>query len=324
MNEPIHILSLGAGVQSSTLALMAAAGEITPMPVAAIFADTQAEPASVYKWLDWLEKQLPFPVERITRGNLAVESIKVHTSKTSGNRYTEHNIPAFIINPAGKIGIMNRHCTGDFKIDPITSRLRTLVGKPAMREWRNRHKQALSQLTQWKHQCADMKRSNKKLPKHERGPPPLRPESAWQECQADALVVQWIGISWDEIRRMKEGRHAWIRNTWPLIDKKITRQKCLVWMSQMQHPEPPRSACIFCPYHDDKEWLRMKEQDPESFAFAVQWEKQLQAAMDESSELEGKPYLHDTCKPLDTIDFTRPPDEQGSLFDNECEGMCGV
>jgi hypothetical protein len=49
-----HYLSLGAGVQSSTLALMAAHGEITPMPVAAIFADTQAEPASVYRWLDWL------------------------------------------------------------------------------------------------------------------------------------------------------------------------------------------------------------------------------------------------------------------------------
>ncbi len=62
MSEPIHILSLGAGVQSSTLALMAAAGEVSPMPTAAIFADTQDEPASVYKWLDWLEKQLPFPV----------------------------------------------------------------------------------------------------------------------------------------------------------------------------------------------------------------------------------------------------------------------
>ena len=45
--QPIHVLSLGAGVQSSTLALMAAAGEVTPMPTAAIFADTQAEPARV-------------------------------------------------------------------------------------------------------------------------------------------------------------------------------------------------------------------------------------------------------------------------------------
>ena len=39
-----HIISLGAGVQSSTMALMAAHGEIGPMPDCAIFADTGAEP----------------------------------------------------------------------------------------------------------------------------------------------------------------------------------------------------------------------------------------------------------------------------------------
>jgi hypothetical protein len=42
------IISLGGGVQSSAMALMAAKGEITPMPQAAIFADTQAEPKAVY------------------------------------------------------------------------------------------------------------------------------------------------------------------------------------------------------------------------------------------------------------------------------------
>ena len=40
-----HIISLGAGVQSSTMALMAAKGEIKPMPDAAILVDTQWEPA---------------------------------------------------------------------------------------------------------------------------------------------------------------------------------------------------------------------------------------------------------------------------------------
>jgi hypothetical protein len=40
----LTVLSLGAGVQSSTMALMAAKGEIIPMPDCAIFADTGAEP----------------------------------------------------------------------------------------------------------------------------------------------------------------------------------------------------------------------------------------------------------------------------------------
>ena len=51
----MNIISLGAGVQSSTMALMAKHGEIKPMPDCAIFADTQAEPKKVYDWLDWLE-----------------------------------------------------------------------------------------------------------------------------------------------------------------------------------------------------------------------------------------------------------------------------
>ena len=51
------ILSLGAGVQSTTLALMAARGDLSPgfpQPLAAVFADTGWEPATVYRHLHWL------------------------------------------------------------------------------------------------------------------------------------------------------------------------------------------------------------------------------------------------------------------------------
>src|SRR5688572_32281679 len=47
------ILSLGAGVQSTALALLAARGEL-PLPEAAIFADTGWESAVTYAHLDWL------------------------------------------------------------------------------------------------------------------------------------------------------------------------------------------------------------------------------------------------------------------------------
>ena len=40
----LRVHSLGAGVQSTTLTLMAAHGEIGPMPDGAIFADTGWEP----------------------------------------------------------------------------------------------------------------------------------------------------------------------------------------------------------------------------------------------------------------------------------------
>jgi hypothetical protein len=52
-NANIRYISLGAGVQSSVMALMAARGEIGPMPDCAVFADTQWEPAGVYEHLGW-------------------------------------------------------------------------------------------------------------------------------------------------------------------------------------------------------------------------------------------------------------------------------
>ena len=69
-----RFLSLGAGVQSSTLALMIAHGELEPVE-AAIFADTGWEPRKVYEWLDWLEQQLPFPVYRVQHGNLRSDTL---------------------------------------------------------------------------------------------------------------------------------------------------------------------------------------------------------------------------------------------------------
>lgn len=119
-----HYLSLGAGVQSSTLALMYATGELSPMPEAAIFADTQGEPESVYKWLDWLEKKLPFPVHRVTAGNLAKTVSTLRTKKT-GETYSESNIPFFALDEHGRTsGFLKRQCTSKYKIQPINKHLR--------------------------------------------------------------------------------------------------------------------------------------------------------------------------------------------------------
>ena len=103
-----HIISLGAGVQSSTMALMAAKGEIKPMPDAAIFADTGWEPKRVYDWLDWIETQLPFPIHRVSSGNL------------------QENLPLL---PLFKEGILlSRNCTARHKVDPIIKQVRKLIG----------------------------------------------------------------------------------------------------------------------------------------------------------------------------------------------------
>lgn len=114
------VVSLGAGVQSSTMVLMAAAGELTPMPDCAIFADTGAEPRKVYEHLDWLEQQLPFPVHRVSAGNLRDEILGAMAGK---NRMDAR--PPFF---TGGAGMLRRQCTQDFKIRPIVRKVRELIG----------------------------------------------------------------------------------------------------------------------------------------------------------------------------------------------------
>ena len=95
----LRVLSLGAGVQSTTLALMAAHGEIGPMPDCAIFADTGWEPKAVYEHLAWLRSPnvLPFPVHIVSAGNLRADIV----AGAQGERWA--SIPAFTRNvtPAG-------------------------------------------------------------------------------------------------------------------------------------------------------------------------------------------------------------------------------
>jgi hypothetical protein len=248
-----HFISLGAGVQSSTMALMAAHEEITPMPNGAIFADTQAEPASVYKWLDWLETCLPFPVYRVTHGNLyQIEPGRV--SHKTGKLYQRIAVPMHV---AG--GIMPRQCTEHFKIRPIRRQIIKLLDKG---------------------------------------------ESA----------KQWIGISFDELDRMKPSRHARIENCWPLVDRGIRRHDCLEWIHAHNYPEPPRSACVFCPYRSDRDWQQLKAREPAEFQKAIAYENAQRARYDA--------YLHPSLKPLETVMFVDT--RQLNLFRNECEGMCGV
>lgn len=313
--DPLHIISLGAGVQSSTLALMAACGEITPKPVAAIFSDTKAEPRDVYEWLDWLEQQLPFPVRRVTAGDLGAESIRVRVSKKTGQTYSRTLIPAFVAKPDGKKSLLGRKCTAEFKVRRLIKECRSIVGVDRMKAWKREHRTALMSLAKYKKEAKTNKQAE-------------FPFGAWQECQNDALVHQWIGISLDEMQRMKESREPWIVTTYPLVQKRISREGCLAWMQERGYPRPPRSACKWCPFHDDDEWLRQKTDTPEEFAESCQFERDLNISLGQATgtaRLAGPVFLHSSLVPLDEVVF-KPKTKNGtrSLFVNECEGMCGV
>ena len=130
MSEPIHIISLGAGVQSSTMALMAAKGEITPMPSAAIFADVvDSEPASVGAWLNDLEKLLPFPLHRVSKGSLYRDILDACSPKQS-------RVASIPMHTAGESdGILWRQCTHEYKIAPLLKKTKEIRGAQEAIVW---------------------------------------------------------------------------------------------------------------------------------------------------------------------------------------------
>lgn len=130
----------------------------------------------------------------------------------------------------------------------------------------------------------------------------------------------WMGISGDEMRRMRMSKVRWIEHVYPLIfgfDRPWHRHDCLRWLKDNGFPDAPRSACIGCPYRSAKEW---KSLTPEEWADAVDFDK----AIRKIGGLTAETYLHRSCKPLDQVDLESLEDKGQQNWLNECEGMCGV
>jgi len=277
MNEwghyDLEVLSLGAGVQSTTVALMAANGDLGFMPHCAVFADTQWEPKEVYAQFARLETLLPFPIYRVTSGNLRQDVLDtIHTKKRS-----LISLPFYVRDFRGEPGRMRRECTRNYKIAPIQHKIRQLLG------------------------LAKGQRSQKR-------------------------VRQWIGISTDEAHRQRDGRVSWIDNWYPLIERGMSRDDCLRWLREHDHPRPRKSACIGCPFHTNHVWARMKRDYPKEWADAVEFDANLRANGNRIPGTTGECYLHRRMLPLPEAIAREDDPNQGefTFMDEECEGMCGL
>jgi len=275
--KTLRVLSLGAGVQSSTLALMIHKGKI-PMVDCAIFADTQAEPPKVYEWLEFIKKTVSYPVYIVTWRNLEQDVLDA-----SQGKYQAFTIPFYTKNKeTEQKGMLMRQCTADYKIKPVTKKVRELLGYK-------------------KGERVDFKQ---------------------------VKVEMLMGISTDEMRRMRMNRLRYIDNQYPLInDLGMSRQDCIMWMKDNGYPMPTKSACYFCPFHSQSTWKEIKENDPELFEKAVQMDRQIrdQEKYKIKNKYKDDLYLHRSCEPLD-----KALEDDGQLdmfdgFNSICdEGMCGI
>lgn len=128
----------------------------------------------------------------------------------------------------------------------------------------------------------------------------------------------WLGISLDEIQRMKESRMYNIKYFYPLIYHSMTRNDCIDFFKHNNFPIPIKSSCVFCPYHSDKYWKDMQKENGDAWNISVKVDKAIRV----KKNLDQKLYLSSRCKPLDEIDFD---DGQLEMFEGyDCEGYCGL
>lgn len=245
----LRVISLGWGLQSTTLAVMAALGDIHAVDVA-IHADTTHERAATYdyakRWTPWLEER---GVRVVTVTNKTAEPV---------DRFGGVYVPAYTP-PSGTI---NRQCTQDWKVSPLRRYLQA-----------NRHKERVQML---------------------------------------------IGISLDEISRMRISDVRYIENSYPLVDMRMTRGDCVLWLERHGIEIPSKSACVFCPYQSKGRWLELTGRDAER---AVAVDERIRNAR----PLKGQLFVHPSMKPLSEVLASHADDpEQLDLWQNECQGMCGV
>lgn len=287
----IEVLNFGAGVQSTTILLMSLRG-ILPKLDHVVFADTQWEPAAVYRHLEWCKEQAAkggLSIEVRTAGNLRDNLLIAWGGKIGdGSRKIKAAIPAYVRSKNGSRGILRRQCTATYKIDVIEKFIRSEILRLKPRQW-------------------------------------------WPKV---ATVRQWIGISCDELQRMKKPLSAWQAFWHPLIEadalqhvpkgnlrgitRGFTREDCLAWLAKEGYPTPPRSACVGCPFRRNKEWLVLTRDE---FADACEVDRLIR--IHDGMKLRGKPYLHDSLMPLAEVDLGGVNTEWNS-WDNECDGVCGV
>lgn len=280
--EPLlRVLNLGAGTQSTAVALLHLDGTLPPLD-AAVFADTGWEPQEVY---DHLAKLRPVfvdagvPLIEVSAGNIRKDALGVTEGRT---RFA--SMPLFIDKENGdKAAMGRRQCTKEYKVEPIR---RAILGLVAERL-------GITAAT-------------------------------WRNVPAGTYVEQVFGISTDEVQRARTPRDRWGINYYPLLSLGWRREDTISYL-EAEGWAAPRSACIGCPFHSDNEWRRLRDQRPDEWQDAVEFDQELRARATAASGFDGTPYLHRSMRPLDRVDLTTAEEHgQLGLFGDECEGMCGV
>lgn len=275
------VISLGLGVQSTALYYMTSMKELPPVRVA-IFSDTGRESTATYGYLEnllkWQEKNKGVEIAVVKQKNLYNDLVY----KSNLTRFA--TIPAFTLGIDGKVGMLRRQCTGEYKIQQVDDYIRDHVYKLPKGSRRPLTEVTIGITTDEAERMSI-------------------PRERWK-----VNVYPFLGLKVDSYGNVE-------RIPWALPRD---RKNIVEWYQTNGLPIPPKSACVFCPYQSDHTWAMRKQNAPEDFEAAVRVDEAIRNSTRQG--VKNPVYLHRSCKPLKEVEFN----VSQKIEWGECSGTCHV
>ena len=226
----MKILSFGAGMQSTALALMSCEnvdaerkGHERPYPLVpvydlVVFCDLGFEPP-------WVMQQAEFVHRACDAAGIRYEMLDVPLHRdlmqNFGRRRTV-SIPWWTLRDDGHKSRMPRNCTLDYKVERISKFVRwEVLGYKKGQRLRDEDKKA-----------------------HE----------------------MHMGFSFEEKQRCKDSPNPMFVNRFPLVDMELTRADNYAYILDVWGLDTKASACCFCPFHRNYFFENLKEHQPQTYA----------------------------------------------------------
>ena len=240
----ITALSLGWGVQSFTIAAMAALGDMD-CPDLVLHVDTTWEREATYAYAAAMTPWLRDRGVHVTVVRDKKAHIPLLRSSRSDLTYTQ--IPTFT-EGNGRRAQMRRQCTAHWKI---------YTQDMVIRRWLREHG----------------------YPK-------------------GTVVHRLLGISLDEWQRARSSADSQFVLTYPLLERRMTRQDCAAYLQRHGLPIPPKSSCVMCPYHHNAAWVEMKREGGGDWQRACDYDDAIRIQTRRDGTVDTPHYVHRARKPL--------------------------
>lgn len=282
----MKILSCGAGMQSTALALMSCENKLilegkfkgfngtyhhqVPIYDVILFCDLGLEPRWVYEQVNFIKEacewaEIPFYVlESDLHGDY---------TKLFGNARVV-SIPFWSTDENGKKGKMMRNCTLDYKINVMQKFVR-------------------SELLGYK--------------KGER--------TKEEDLKAHEMH---LGFSREEEHRCKENPHKMFVNKYPLCDMNLERKHNYAYIKDVWGLETKASACCFCPFHRNYFFKYLKENYKEEYDKTVEFDEMLEREQP-NTKIRSKLYISRSRKRI--ADLTEEECNDKECFDYRGESV---